>query len=71
MIVLFVRHALLEDGVAHVALICTGDGIENLRLVQGEHLRTSGGGRLVFDGRVLRPMAHDLRCDAALFRQRA
>ena len=45
--------------------------IDNLRPVQGKHLLTSGAGRPILDGLLLQPMAHDVRCDAALFRQLA
>ena len=53
--------------MAHFAILGAGDGIDNLRPVQGKHLRTSGAGRPVLDGLVLHPLTHDLRCDAALF----
>ena len=54
--------------MAHFALLA-GDGIDDLRPVQGKHLRTSGAGRPVLGGLVLHQMAHDLCGDAALFRQ--
>ena len=59
---------IIGQSVAHPSLVCAGDGIDNLRPVQGKHLGTSDGWS-VLDGLVLHPMTHDMRCDAALFRQ--
>ena len=40
-----------------------------LGLMQAEHLLTSSAGRRVLNGLGLLPISHDLRGDAALFRQ--
>ena len=55
--------------MTHVALLGAGDGIENLGPVQAEHGLTSRSGRPVLYGLVLLAIAHDVRGDAALFRQ--
>ena len=45
--------------MAHVAFVGAGNGIEELGSVQAEHFLTSRAGRLVLDGLVLLPIAHD------------
>ena len=55
--------------MAHVAFVGAGDGIEEPGPVQAEHFLTSRDGRLVLDGLVLLPFAHDLSGDTTLFRQ--
>jgi hypothetical protein len=55
--------------MAHVAFVGAGDGIEELGPVQAEHFLTSRDGRLVLDGLVLLPFAHDLSGDTTLFQQ--
>ena len=52
--------------MANVTLFCSPDGVEGLGLVQAFRFRTSSGGGLVRDGRVLHPIAHDLSGDTTL-----
>ena len=55
-----------------MTLICAGDGIDNLLSAQGKYLPSADAMRLVLDGIVLlHPIAHHLRCDAALIRHLA
>ena len=69
--VLLVRHVVLQDGVARLAVVCARGGDASVRAVEHAQVLAPCAGRLGFSCGMRAPVAHDLPGDATLQRQDA